>query len=170
MEVLVESIRPDAANGEAPEIPRLETSRGPGATGDVDFWTTREVREVQKSHVNWVVADTRKWEQTAAYYIDTHPGVRAFVKNAGLGFAVPYLHNGQMHDYQPDFIIQLNTTDERYLLLETKGYDPLKEVKEAAAQRWCSAVNAHGGYGRWSFELTDRTDRVRSLLDAAFSR
>jgi len=28
-----------------------------------------------------------------ARYVDT------FVKNAGLGFAIPYLHNGQMHDY-----------------------------------------------------------------------
>lgn len=50
MEVLVESIRPDSANGEAPEIPRLETSRGPGSTREVDFWTTRDVREVNKSH------------------------------------------------------------------------------------------------------------------------
>lgn len=33
--------------------------------------------------------------------------VHSFVKNAGLGFAVPYLHNGQMHDYMPDFIIRL---------------------------------------------------------------
>jgi type III restriction enzyme len=133
VEVLVESIHPDAANGEAPEIPRLETSRGPGSTRDVDFWTARDVREVLESHVNYVVADTRKWEQTAAYYIDTHPVVRAFVKNAGLGFAVPYLHNGQMHDYQPDFILRLETKAERYLIVETKGFDPLKDVKKAAA-------------------------------------
>ena len=166
-EMLVESIRPDSANGEAPEIPRLEASRGPGSTGEVDFWTTREVREVRKSHVNVVVADTRKWEQTAAYYIDTHPRVLTFAKNAGLGFAIPYLHNGQMHDYQPDFIIRLDSDDECFVILETKGYDPLKEVKEAAARRWCSAVNAVGGFGRWSFALTDNMANVRSLLDAA---
>jgi type III restriction enzyme len=169
VEVLVESIRPDATNGESPEIPRLESSRGPGSTSDVDFWTTREVREVIKSHVNYIVADTKKWEQTAAYYIDTHKAVRAFVKNAGLGFAVPYLHNGQMHDYQPDFIIRLNTDAERYLIIETKGYDPLKDVKEAAAHRWCSAVNALGTYGHWSYELADKTERVRGILDAALS-
>jgi type III restriction enzyme len=166
VEVLVESIRPDAANGESPEIPRLETSRGPGSTSEVDFWTSREVREVNKSHVNYVVADTRRWEQTAAYYMDTHKAVRSFVKNAGLGFAVPYLHNGQMHDYQPDFIIRLNTEAERYLMVETKGYDPLKEVKEAAAHRWCSAVNALGTFGQWSYELVEKTERVRTALDA----
>jgi type III restriction enzyme len=169
VEVLVESIRPDSANGEAPEIPRLEASRGPGSTGEVDFWTTREVREVRKSHVNVVVADTRKWEQTAAYYIDTHPRVLTFAKNAGLGFAIPYLHNGQMHDYQPDFMIRLDSDDECYVILETKGYDPLKEVKEAAARRWCSAVNALGGFGRWSFALTDKMANIRATLDAAAS-
>ena len=169
VEVLGESIRPDAANGESPEIPRLEASRGPGSTNEVDFWTTRDVREVNKSHVNYVVADTRKWEQTAAYYIDTHAAVRAFVKNAGLGFAVPYLYNGQMHDYQPDFIIELDTKREQYLILETKGYDPIEDVKKAAAERWCSAVNAHGGYGHWRYKMIRRTDEIRSVLDSSFS-
>jgi type III restriction enzyme len=167
VEVLVESIRPDAANGESPEIPRLEASRGPGSTSEVDFWTTREVREVNKSHINYMVADTRKWEQTAAYYIDTHKAVRAFAKNAGLGFAIPYLHNGQMHDYQPDFIIQFDTVGEHFLILETKGYDPLADVKQAAAHRWCAAVNAHGGFGRWSYQLVRRTDQIRGVLDAS---
>ena len=166
VEVLLESIRPDSANGEAPEIPRIETSRGPGSTADVDFWTTREVREVVKSHVNYVVADTRKWEQTAAYYIDTHPKVRAFAKNAGLGFAIPYLHNGQMHDYQPDFIVSLNAKSERFLIMETKGYDPLEEVKKAAAHRWCAAVNALGQYGHWSYELIRKPEQAKSVLDS----
>lgn len=36
IERLVGSIRPDTAQGEAPEVPRYETSRGPGSTADVD--------------------------------------------------------------------------------------------------------------------------------------
>lgn len=167
VEVLVEAIRPDAANGESPEIPRLEASRGPGSTSEVDFWTARDVREVNKSHLNYVVADTKRWEQTAAYYIDSHKAVKSFVKNAGLGFAIPYLHNGQMHDYQPDFIIQLKTRDEQYVILETKGYDPLEDVKTAAAERWCSAVNAHGEYGRWRYELIRKPEEIRGVLDKA---
>ena len=81
------------------------------------------------------------------------------------GFAVPYLHNGQMHDYQPDFIIQLEARNEQYLILETKGYDPIEDLKKAAAERWCSAVNAHGGYGRWRYKMIRRTDEIRGVLD-----
>jgi type III restriction enzyme len=88
-------------------VPRYEQSRGPGSTAEVDYWTAKDVREVRRCHLNYVVADTGKWEQAAAYLIDTHPAVAAFVKNAGLGFAIPYLDNGQDHDYYPDFIIRL---------------------------------------------------------------
>ena len=70
VEHLLEAIRPDASQGEAPEVPRYETTRGGGSTADVDFWTSREVREVVKSHLNYMVADTKQWEQSAAYFLD----------------------------------------------------------------------------------------------------
>lgn len=65
----------------------------------------------------------------APYYIDTHPAVEAFVKHAGLGFAIPYLYNGQPHDYVPDFLIQLKAQSGVHLILETKGYDPWPRSK-----------------------------------------
>lgn len=165
IERLVESIRPDTSQGEAPEVPRYETSRGPGSTADVDYWTSKDVREVVKSHLNYVVADTKKWEQEAAYYIDTHPNVEAFVKNAGLGFAVPYLHNGQPHDYVPDFIIRLKTTPVIHLILETKGFDDLADVKAAAAERWVAAVNADGTSGIWRYVQVRKIAQVKEILD-----
>jgi type III restriction enzyme len=164
VERLLETIRPDTSQGEAPEVPRYEASRGPGSTADVDFWTSREVREVSKSHLNYVVADTKQWEQSAAYYLDRHDAVEAFVKNAGLGFAIPYLHNGQMHDYVPDFLVRLKTEPASYLILETKGYDPLEEVKRAAAERWVSAVNADGRYGSWRYAVTKKVSDIPILL------
>jgi type III restriction enzyme len=164
VETLTENIHPDTQDGEAPEIPLYESSRGPGTTAEVDFWTSREPREVIHCHLNYVVPDTAKWEQAAAYYIDTHPAVDAFVKNAGLGFAVPYLHNGQMHDFIPDFIIRLKGEPPVHVILETKGYDPLEEVKSGAARRWVDAVNAEGSYGKWRYAIVKRTTDVSDAI------
>jgi type III restriction enzyme len=167
VERLLSVIGPDTSQGEVPEVPRYETSRGPGSTADVDFWTTREVREVVKSHLNYVVADTKQWEQSAAYFIDKHPAVHAFVKNAGLGFAIPYLHNGQMPDYMPNFLIRLSTEPPRHLILETKGFDPLEEVKRAAAERWVAAVNADGTYGHWEYAVAKKVGDISGILEKA---
>ena len=165
IERLVEAIKPDTRAGEAPEVPRYETNRGPGSTADVDFWTSKDVREVVKSHLNYVVADTKRWEQSAAYILDTHSAVEAFVKNQGLGFAIPYLHNGQPHDYIPDFIVRLKGEPAVHLILETKGYDPLADIKAQAAERWVSAVNADGQFGVWRYALVREVGAVRRVLE-----
>jgi type III restriction enzyme len=176
IEILQQKIMPDTSHGEVPEVPRYEQSRGPGSTADVDFWTSRDVREVLHSHVNYVVADTAKWEQSAAYVLDTHPLVDAFVKNAGLGFAIPYLHNGQPHDYVPDFIVRMKNADgwsapggtasPVHMILETKGFDPLREIKVQAAQRWVDAVNADRRYGRWDYVLVKSVSEIDRALRA----
>jgi type III restriction enzyme len=169
IEQLSSAIRPDATAGEAPEVARYESHRGPGSTADVDFWTSKEVREVVHSHLNYAVADTKKWEECAAYRLDTHPLVDAFVKNQSLGFAIPYLHNGEMHDYVPDFIARLKTDPPMHLFLETKGFDPLGEVKRQAAVRWVNAVNAEGSFGRWAYAVAKKPGEVGRLVEEAGS-
>lgn len=165
IENLREAIRPDTTLGEAPEVPIYEKSRGPGSTAEVNFWTSRDVREVIHSHLNFVVADTRQWEQSTAYILDTYPGVRAFVKNAGLGFAIPYFHNSQPHDYIPDFIVAFKDAPNHFLILETKGYDENAAVKVNAAERWVKAVNADGAYGTWEYAIAFSVDEARQKLD-----
>lgn len=169
VERLGEGIRPDTSAGEAPEVPRYESSRGPGSTADVDYWTSKDVRVTLKSHVNYMVADTIKWEQQAAQRLDTHSDVTAWVKNAGLGFAIPYFHDGQMHDYIPDFIVRMGangngSSDLQNLIMETKGFDPLREVKAAAAERWVAAVNADGKYGKWRYAVASSVADVAHIL------
>jgi type III restriction enzyme len=166
IERLVDAIKPDTSAGEAAELPVLEKNREAGSTTDVSFWTSRDVREVVKSHVNFVVADTAQWEQSAAYLIDSHAATAAFVKNAGLGFAIPYLHNGEPHDYEPDFLLQLNGLSNRHLILETKGHDPLAEVKRQAAARWVSAVNESKNHGHWEFVMCRTVGEVNDTLDS----
>jgi type III restriction enzyme len=87
------------------------------------------------------------------------------VKNAGLGFAIPYVHDGEDHDYVPDFIVRLKGAPPLHLILETKGYDPLKQVKSDAAERWVKAVNADGTKGRWAYRLVTNPNDVTRALD-----
>lgn len=166
VEELVEAIRPDSSDGnEAPEIPRYESARPRGSTAEVDFWTSKKVREAIHSHVNFVVMDTIRWEESATYYIDNHTRTEAFVKNQGLGFAIPYLYNGQIHDYLPDFLIRLAGDAGTTLILEIKGHDELAQVKAAAAQRWVDAVNADGAFGKWDYAIAYNPNDVPRLID-----
>lgn len=89
----------------------------------------------------------------------------AFVKNQSLGFAIPYLYNGEAHDYIPDFIVRLKTDPPIHLILETKGFDPLQGVKAQAAQRWVDAVNADGTYGRWAYAVARKPEEVRKRVE-----
>jgi type III restriction enzyme len=163
IEHLRDSIKPDRSQGEAPIVPIYEARRGPGSTAEVDFRTSREVREVVKSHINFV-ADTKTWEESAAYLIDTNESVDAFVKNAGLGFAIPYFYNGEAHDYVPDFIVRLKTEPPLHLIIEVKGYDERGEVKAQAARKWVEAINADRTYGRWAYALAKRPSEVKQLI------
>ena len=167
IERLLENIKPDDSAGEPPELPRYERSRGAGSTADVDFYTKREPYPVEKSHINAVVPDTTRLEQSAAYRIDKHPQVLAFAKNEGMGFGIPYLHNGETHDYLPDFLIRLQHDEKRYLILETKGYDPIKEVKQSAAERWVAAVNADGSHGQWRYCMVFKAGEINEAINQA---
>ena len=66
--------------------PATATARGARYLTPKDL--DRQVAAVH-SHVNYIVPDTQKWEQSAAYFIDTHGATAALVKNAGPGFAIP---------------------------------------------------------------------------------
>lgn len=114
-----------------------------------------------------VVPDTLKWEQSAACRLDTHDSARSFVKNEGLGFAIPYLRNGEHRDYPPDFIVRLSGDGERYPILETKGYDPLKEVKAQAADRWVEAIDADGRFGSWRYAMATDIGEVGEAVSRA---
>jgi type III restriction enzyme len=114
-----------------------------------------------------VIADTRLWEEQAAYYYDTNDKVDALVKNQGLNFTIPYIHNGQGHGYVPDFIVRLKTDPPKHLIVETKGFDPLEEVERAAAERWVAAVNADGTYGRWEYAVAKKMTEVNKIVQKA---
>ncbi|MBV8095121.1 MAG: DEAD/DEAH box helicase family protein, partial [Acetobacteraceae bacterium] len=165
IERLAAAIQPDTGAGEAPEVPELDRER-PCATADISVFTSKDVREVIHSHVNLVVNDTETWEQSAAYHLDSHKAVRGFVKNHGLNFTVPYIHNDQ-HEYVPDYVVRLDLPGERYLIAELKGEDRqgLAGVKAQAAERWCTAINGTGAFGRWNYLLAMSVGELVRGLD-----
>jgi len=166
IERLLGAIRPDTEAGEEPEVPDIDDDR-PLRTADISVFTPKPVIEAARTHLNLVVCDTISWEQSAGYYLDTHPAVRSFVKNHGLQFAIPYLHNGKASEYLPDFVARIASDDERYLIAEIKGADweGTAEVKAQAAVRWCAAVNATKRFGGWDYLLAKNVSELVSYLE-----
>ena len=66
----------------------------------------------------------------------------------------------------PDFIVRLKTNPVAHLILETKGFDELADVKAAAAERWVTAVNADGQFGRWRYSMVRKVPDVAAALEA----
>lgn len=163
---LLEAIRPDTEAGDVPEIPDLERDR-PCATADISQFTGKQVREAIRSHVNLVIVDLI-WEARAADLMDSHPAVDAYIKNDGLNFTIPYLHNGKPSEYLPVFVIRLNGAPDRFPIAEVKRADwgGLAQVKAQAAHRWCAAMNATGEFGRWDYILVFAVADLAAHLDA----
>jgi type III restriction enzyme len=51
-----------------------------------------------------------------------------------------------------------------YIILETKGYDDLAEIKAQAAQRWVNAVNADGRFGTWGYAVAKKPEEVATKI------
>jgi type III restriction enzyme len=150
------------AQGELPRIPLGAAGRG--ATGYVDFHTTKPICPAAKCHLNAMVADTEKWEQSAGFVLDTHPAVARWVKNEHLGLRIPYRKHGVPANYLPDFIVVLETG--LTLLTEVKGrYADDADLKAKAAQRWVAAVNRTREYGTWRYLVITDPPKLMQELD-----
>ncbi|MCZ8238154.1 MAG: DEAD/DEAH box helicase family protein [Leptospiraceae bacterium] len=151
------------------EFPIFEKHRLDGSTKTLDKTTKREIYPVNKSHANAIIADTPRFEQSAAFVLDGIPHVLAFVKNTGLGFRIPYWIGEEEHDYEPDFIVRIQKKDGTILnlILETKGYDFKGDVelKAAAAHRWVQAVNRHGEKGLWDYCIVKGISEIKSEIE-----
>ena len=133
------------------------------STGDMSTWYTgRPCERTRKSHVNFCVFDST-WEASDAHALDHHAAVAAWVKNDHLGFEVLYIYRGVVHKYRPDFLIRLVSGE--MLVLETKGQDSEQDrVKRQSLDEWANAVNAHGGFGRWRWDVARRPGDILDIL------
>ena len=128
-----------------------------GSTRYVNGNTSKNVFATKKSHVNYVVADTDTWEQIASKTLEELPEVISYVKNAFLGFSIPYVGEGKDRQYFPDFIARCKTGKDSVinLIVEITGFaDDKAEKKWYMENRWLPAVNAvrgKYGYDEWRF-------------------
>jgi len=134
---------------------------------------TSEKSEV--SHVTLDGKDGNSWEELLAGELELNRNVHAYVKNDHLGFTIPYVHKGRSHSYIPDFLVRLVKPDEsdveRTLIIEVSGSQkspgPTAQKATTARDSWCTAVNNHGGFGRWGFiEMTDPNHFKPRLVEA----
>ena len=133
------------------------------STGDMGTWYTgRPCERTARSHINFCVQDST-WEASEAFALDHSPEVAAWVKNDHLGFEVFYVYRGVVRKYRPDFLIRLRSGD--MLVLETKGQDSEQnQTKRQFLAEWVNAVNAHGGFGRWSWDVSLASGDIQDIL------
>jgi type III restriction enzyme len=114
--------------GEHPIKAVLDPYNPTGSTAHVRFDTSKPTlwqTDHRRCHVNWVVCDS-DWEAEFCRAAEANPRVRAYVKNQGLGFEVPYLLGATPKKYLPDFIVRVDDghgdSDLLNLVVEIKGY------------------------------------------------
>ena len=148
--------------GERPVKAVLDPYNPSGSTMHVNFTTSKTDRwetDARRCHVNWVILDS-DWEAELCRVAESHPRVRAYVKNHNLGLDVPYRYGSQARTYVPDFIVLVDDghEDPLHLIVEIKGYrrEDAKEKKSTMETYWVPGVNNQGQYGRWVFaEFTE---------------
>ena len=150
--------------GSRPVKAVLDPYNPAGSTANVNFNTTKTSRyetDSRRCHVNWVVLDS-DWEAEFCRVAESHPQVRAYVKNHNLGLEVPYRSGSETRTYLPDFIVLVDDGrgdgDLLHLVVEIKGYrrEDAKDKKATMETCWVPGVNNHEDYGRWAFaEFSD---------------
>ena len=143
-------------------------------TDGVDFETTLEhIHEAALSELSHAACHSRL-ELLTAEALDTHPQVARWARNFGLGWTIPYHHEGVWRRYEPDFVAVLSAPGGVVnLIVECKG---VMDAKAEAAARWttehwipCVAATAElsDGLRRWYYALIENADAVHHELDAA---
>jgi type III restriction enzyme len=160
-------------------LPVLNYHNPFGSTKHVHGNTTRPVFATEKSHVNYVVADTESWEQICAKTLEDLDEVESYVKNAFLGFAIPYTSGGREdRPYFPDFIAHCRRPDGSTLnlIIEITGMNTDKaDKRDAVEHRWLPAVNAvreQYDMDEWAFievsqDIRDIRNQLRNAIQKA---
>jgi type III restriction enzyme len=148
-----------AESGNRPIKAVLDPYNPTGSTMHVKFNTSKMDRwetDPRRCHINWVIWDSG-WEAEFCRVAESHPKVKAYVKNYNLGLEVPYRYGSQVRRYIPDFVVIVDdghgADNPLHLIVEIKGYrrEDAKEKRATMETYWVPGVNNLGTYGRWAF-------------------
>lgn len=144
-------------------VPVFDTQSPIRSTADMRTWfTSRPCEYTKRSHVNHCVFDST-WEASDMFALDRSSCITAWVKNDHLGFEILYVFGGIVRKYRPDFLIRL--ANGTMLVLEVKGQDTEEaRIKHEFLAEWVNAVNAHGGFGTWAWDVSYAPGDVAEIL------
>ena len=158
--------------GEQPVKAVLDPYNPKGSTNYVNFNTSKTSRwetDARRCHINWVILDS-DWEAEFCRVAESHPKVKAYVKNHSLGLEVPYRYGSEKRIYRPDFIVLIDDgqDDPMHLIVEIKGYrrEDAKNKKAAMETYWIPGVNNLGRFGRWAFAEFTEVYQIESDFEA----
>ena len=152
----------------------LDADNPAGSTHYVNFTTaltTRWQTSAERCPNNWAICDNA-WEIAFCRAAESHPQVRAYVRNRGIGFDVPYEIDGVSRRYAPSFIVVIDDgrgpEDLLQLVVETGG--PGREdaalTTSAMETAWVPGVNRLGSHGRWAFATLADVPDIQAGVEA----
>ena len=116
------------------------------------LWKTHPTR----CHVNLATCNS-SWEADFCHLLENDHWIRAYVKNEGIGFEVPYRSGNETRIYRPDFIFVLDdgkgADDLLHVVVEIKGFrnEDAEDKRSTMENCWIPSVNSLGTFGRWAF-------------------
>lgn len=160
--------------GERPIKALLDPYNPTGSTRHVRFNSSKTDRwqtAANLCHVNWAILDS-DWEGEFCRVAESHPLVRSYVKNQGLGLEVPYRMGSRTRKYLPDFIVRIDDghgpDDLLNLIVEIKGYrgEDAREKKSTMDTYWIPGVNNLKTFGRWAFAEFTEVFQIQENFEA----
>jgi type III restriction enzyme len=78
------------------------------------------------------------------------------------------MFEGTVHKYRPDFIIRFINGE--FFILETKGMDTHRDkTKRDFLDEWVRAINAQGGFGKWSWGVSKNPADLKKIIEKAMN-
>lgn len=157
---LVHQIRCENTNSLTPVFDKDKPIR---STEDMRPWhTSKPCERTKRSHINFCVYDST-WEASEAFQLDHNENVIAWVKNDHIGFEIPYIYQGIVHKYRPDFLVKL--ADGSHIIIEVKGQDTEQDkVKRDFLDEWVKAVNQYKSFGKWNWGVVEEPGEIEGVI------